>query len=154
MRQSVALVTLIFLCTAHYVQAEDADDFRAKGIAALKDSHVNPRAIVDAARSFVKAAELYAAAGNDEKNVEMNSFLYWCKKKMTLQDIEAFTKGGEGAVSEKLTAVEKIVLKADEAQQWIDRAEQFATANPEEHLLIAIRFFEVADRFQSARTLS
>jgi len=39
--------------------------------------------IVDAARNFAKAAALYSGAADEEKTVEMNSFLYWCKKKMT-----------------------------------------------------------------------
>ena len=80
----------------------------------------------------------------------MNSFLYWCKKKMTLQDIDAFTKGGESAVLTKFATLEKVAPKTDEAQTWFERAEKSATANPEEHLLIAIRFFEVADRFQGS----
>src|ERR1035441_7237088 len=67
---------------------------------------------------------------------------------MSMQDIDAFIKGGEGAVSDKLAAVEKLAPKTDEAQPWFERAAQFAAQNPDEHLLIAIRFFEVADRFQ------
>jgi hypothetical protein len=150
MRPFVPLVFALVLFIAAAARAEDAEEFRAKGIAALKESQTNPRAIVDAARHFVNAAELYGAAGDEAKNVEMNSFLYWCKKKMSMQDIDAFTKGGEAAVSTKLVAVEKLAPKANEAQPWFDRAEQFATANPDEHLLIAIRFFEVADRFKTS----
>ncbi len=149
----VTLLTLVVLI-AHTVtmHAEDADEVREKGIAALKDSQTNPRAIVDAARFFVRAAALYGEAGNEEKNVEMKSFLYWCKKKMTLADIEQFIKGGEDAVASKLAAVEKAAPKADDAQKWFDRAGQFATKNPDEHLLIAIRYFEVADRFKGTDT--
>ena len=147
----VPLLTLLLLIAQPFtLHAEDADEAREKGIAALKDSQTNPHAIVEAARFFVKAAALYGDAGNEEKNVEMNSFLYWCKKKMTLEDIEQFTKGGEAAVTSKLAAVEKAAPKADEAQKWFDRAEQFAKKNPDEHLLIAIRFYEVADRFKGS----
>ncbi len=67
-----------------------------------------------------------------------------------MQDIDSFVKGGEAAVSSKLAALEKLAPKADEAQPWFDRAEQFATQNPDEHLLIAIRFYEVADRFKGS----
>ncbi|MEI6236811.1 MAG: hypothetical protein WCT04_27440, partial [Planctomycetota bacterium] len=130
--------------------AEEADYVREKGIAVLKESQTNPRAIVEAARLFIKAAELYNAAGNEEKNVEMNSFLYWCKKKMTMEDIDVFTKGGEGTASTKLDAIEKLVPTVEEAQKYLDRAEKFATKNPAEHLLIAIRFYEVADRFKGS----
>ncbi len=147
----VTLLTLVVLI-AHTVtlHAEDADEVREKGIAALKDSQTNPRAIVDAARFFVRAAALYGEAGNEEKNVEVNSFLYWCKKKMTLADIEQFTKGGEDAVASKLAAVEKAAPKVDDAPKWFDRADQFAKKNPDEHLLIAIRFYEIADRFKGS----
>ena len=94
MRLTLVLALLSFLI-APVLRAEDADEVRERGIAALKDSQTNPRAIVDAVRLFVKAAELYSAAGDEEKNVEMNSFLYWCKKKMTMEDIDVFTKGGD-----------------------------------------------------------
>ena len=145
----VTLLTLAVLIAHNFaLHAEDADEVREKGIAALKESQTNPRAIVDAARFFVKAGALYGDAGDEEKNVEMNSFLYWCKKKMTLADIDQFTKGGEAAVTSKLAAVEKAAPKADEAQKWFDRSDQFAKKNPTEHLLIAIRFYEVADRFK------
>ena len=136
--------------SSYTLLAEDVDEVRGKGIEALKASQVNPRAIVAAARFFVKASAMYSDAGNDEKSVEMNSFLYWCKKKMTLDDIDAFTKGGEAAVTSKLAAIEKLVPAADEAQSYFDRAEQFATKNPSEHLLVAIRFYEVADRFKGS----
>ena len=150
MRCAPLLTLILLIAHSFIVHAEDADESREKGIAALKDSQTNPHAIVEAARHFVKAAALYGDAGNEEKNVEMNSFLYWCKKKMTLEDIEQFTKGGEAAVTSKLAAVEKAAPKADEAQKWFDRADQFAQKNPTEHLLIAIRFFEVADRFKGS----
>ena len=145
----VPLLTLVVLIAHNFtLHAEDADEVRERGIAALKESQTNPRAIVNAARLFVGAGAMYGDAGDEEKNVEMNSFLYWCKKKMTLADIEQFTKGGEAAVTSKLAAVEKAAPKADEVQKWFDRADQFAKKNPDEHLLIAIRFYEVADRFK------
>ena len=149
-KKTLSPIILIAALLAAIAPAEEADDFREKGIAALKESQVNPRAIVEAARHFVKAADLYNAAGNEEKNVEMNSFLYWCKKKMTLEDIDAFTKGGEAAVTNKFAALEKSAPKVDEAQKWFDRADQFANKNPNEHLLIAIRFYDIADRFKGS----
>ncbi len=149
MRSAAQFACLVILSAAltPHLFAEDADEVRERGVTALKESQANPRAIVDAARFFVKAGELYNTAGNEEKVVEMNSFLYWCKKKMTLEDIDAFTKGGEAHVTSKLEAVEKAVPK-DDAQKVFDRAEQFAKTYSNEHLLIAVRFFEVADRFK------
>ena len=142
MRFSPAILSLCFFLLITNLLAEEADDFRAQGIAALKDSQSRPHAIVDAARHFVKAAELYTAAGNEEKSVEMNSFLYWCKKKMTLQDIDAFTKGGESAVLTKFATLEKVAPKTDEAQTWFERAgkirdRQSRRASPDRHSLFS-----------------
>ncbi len=67
---------------------------------------------------------MYAAAGDESKATEMNSFLYWCKKKMSYQDIEEFTKKGDVVTAQKLNAIEKIAPNADEAQKWLDRARE------------------------------
>lgn len=149
--RAVSILLLIgFSLITSSIYAEDAGALRERGIAALKESQNNPRAIVEAARCFAKAAEMFLAANDEEKAVEMNSFLYWCKKKMTLEDMDAFIKGGDAKVAEKINAVEKSAPKADESQKWFDRAEKFAKNNPNEHLLIAIRFYEVADRFKGS----
>jgi hypothetical protein len=67
---------------------------------------------------------------------------------MTLKDIDAFLKSEEPTVSTRLTAVETKAAPPSEAQAYLDRAEAFARVNPGEHLLAAVRFFEVADRFK------
>jgi hypothetical protein len=144
------IACLLCIAFATKASAEDASEFRERGIAAMKASQTDPRAIVEAARAFAKAADLYVAAKDDEKAVEMNSFLYWCKKKMTMEDIDAFVKGGEAHLAEKIIAVEKSAPTADEAQKWYDRAEKFATHNPNDSFLIAVRFFEIADRFKDS----
>src|SRR5207248_2753681 len=75
-------------------------------------------------------------------------YLYWCKKKMNLADMEAFINGGEAAVAATIKNVDAKKVEASEAEKWLARAETFAKRKPAEHLLIAIRFFEVADRFK------
>ncbi len=144
-RFRVAAIVLLLSLWAH---AEEAEELQQKGIDALNDSQTNPRAIVDAARNFARAAQAFAKAGKEEKSVEMNSYLYWCKKKMTMEDIDAFVKSGENQIVATLNAAADTKVDVNAAQSWLDRAESFATKNPNEHLLIAIRFFEVADRFK------
>ena len=136
---------LLFQCLV--LGAEGVADIREKGIRALKESETDSRTIVEAARAFAKAADLYAKAGDEDKATEMNAFLYWCKKKMSLQDIEQFTKSGDAVTAEKLSTVEKLAPNPDDSQKWLYRAEKYAKENPNEHYLIAVRFFEVASRF-------
>ncbi len=81
------------------VRAEDAAELETQGIAALKLSQTDSDAIVSAAIYFGKAASLYDQANNDDKASEMNSFLYWCKKKMTLRQTEAFLNRSDAAAA-------------------------------------------------------
>jgi len=131
-------------------RAEDAAELESKGIAALKLSQTDGDAVVSAAIAFGQAADLYQAAGNTDKAVEMNSFLYWCKKKMTSHQIDEFLKGGDAisaAVAKRMKEMEA-APQADEAETFFNRAEAYANAHAAEHLLIAVRFYEVADRFK------
>ncbi len=140
------LIMLLVLARTGF-PAEGAAGLRQKGIEALKESQSNPAAIVTAARNFAKAAAQFESEGKTDLAVEMNSYLYWCKKKMSYADIEAFLKDEELSVSGHLTAVEKKAPAASEAEQYLARADAFAKSRPTEFLLIAIRYFEVADRF-------
>lgn len=129
------------------VHAQDATELHQKGIAALKESQINPREIVQAARLFSKAAELYEAEGKTDLAVEMNSYLYWCKKKMNIEDINKFAGAADGG-GKKLVSVDAQPVPDQEAKVYFERAQKFAEANPTEPLLVAIRYFEVADRFK------
>ena len=150
MRSFVPFFIAASLLLSASARAEDAADLEAKGIAALKLSQNDADAVVSAAIYFGQASELYQAAKNDDKATEMNSFLYWCKKKMTLQQMDEFLKGGSAinaAVAKRMKEIEA-APQPDEAQTYFNRAETYANAHPNEHLLIAVRFYEVADRFK------
>lgn len=138
-----AALALMLLLNSY---GEETAELRAKGVGALRESQTNPKAIIEAARNFVAAADGLAA--DDERAQELNAYIFWCAKKMSAEELEALTKSGLAAVTEKLREVEKLSPKADEVQAWNERAEKFAAANPNEHLLIAVRFFEVAGRFK------
>lgn len=128
---------------------EDPDKLLSDGKAELWASQDDPKAIVNAARLFSKASTLFEKAGRQDEAVEVNSYLYWCKKKMNRDDMDAFLKTKDDSAK----ALEKVgseTVAAAEAQRWYDRVDKFATSRPDDHLLIAIRFFEVADRFKGS----
>lgn len=142
-----AIVVGSVLALALSIQGEETE-LLAKGIAALKESQTNPKAIIAAARDLTAAA--VGLAAEDAKTLELNAYIYWCAKKISAAEVEALSKNGLGAVADKLKEVEKLAPKADEAQAWNERAEKFAAANSNEHFLISVRFFEVADRFKGS----
>jgi hypothetical protein len=117
-----------------------------RGKELLKESEASPDTIVEAAQAFVLAAEVFERVGNENGATEANSFLYWCKKKMNQAQIQALIKLEDPSVATRLDNVVKEV-PVEKAQAYLARADAFAAANPDEHLLIAIRYFEVADRF-------
>ncbi len=148
MPQRIHILFALLLTSGCAFAAEDAVELHKKGVEALKESQSNPGAIVTAARYFAQALALYEAQKNEPLATEMNSYLYWCKKKMTLKDIDTFLKEGNTAAAERLKIVEK-APDPGEAQAWFDRAETFARMHADEHLLNAVRYFEVADRFKN-----
>ena len=149
-RQCLALCVLL-LATVSSVLAGDVtpQQLRERGLAALKAAQSDEARIVEAARYLSQAADAYAAAGNDGEAQELGAYLYWAKKKMSLQQMDAFLTGGEPEkkVAARLEAIASAKPEASEAKARLQKAEAFLTANPGEPLLCAIRFYEVADRF-------
>jgi len=146
------MVACTLLLLAGALRAEEAAELEARGASALKQSQAEPDAIISAAIYFGRAAAAYEQGANSVKVVEINAFLYWCKKKMTAEQTEAFLKGGNdaAAIAKRMKDVEALAPGADEANNYFERAESFAKAHPAEHLLISVRFFEVADRFKGS----
>lgn len=147
MRRLVVFLAMALPCST-VLYAGESDVFYEQAKAALKKSQAAPDEIVVAARLFMKAAAAFEAEGNMALTQEAHSFLYWCKKKMTLKDAENLNKGGETDVLAVLETVEQKTVDPNDAENWFKRAEAFAAKYPDEHLLIAVRFFEVADRFK------
>lgn len=110
----------------------------------------NPNAVVDAAICFGKARKLLVASGSVEDISAVQSNLYWCKKQMDMDALKDYVarKGEDGKLAmAQLEAVSSVMPDAKEAPTYLARAEKFASANPDNHLQIAIRFLEVAERF-------
>lgn len=139
---------LAFVCSFGFSQT--AEEYKQAGMAALNASQADPDKIVDAAKNFVKAVESYERDNNEVAAVEINSFLYWCKKKMTLEQIGKFAGGGaeEKKIVQRLEKVVTQPVKVDDAAAYLAAADQFASSRPNDHYLIAIRYFEVAERFK------
>jgi hypothetical protein len=127
--------------------AADADALLVEGSHLLRKAIDGDSAsLVPAAKLFAKASALHQAAGNDEGARQANALLYWSKKRMTLVDIEAFQKGTDAVARASMARVtEKVPLS--QARKYYQSAVDFARYKSNDQLLIAVRFFEVADRF-------
>src|SRR4051812_45429156 len=94
MRRLIVLAFIIPALVSSASCSEGASDLEFKGARALKQSQTEPDAILSAAIYYGKAAEAYEKSGDETKATEMQSYLYWCKKKMTLTQMDVFLKGG------------------------------------------------------------
>lgn len=118
-----------------------------------QDKNRHPTAIVDAAIAFGKARELLEGSEDQDAIAEVQANLFWCKKQMNLDALKDYVarKGGDGQMAlRQMDAVAAVKPDATEAGAYLARAEAFASRNPEDHLQIAIRFLEVAERFPGA----
>ncbi|HLX59850.1 MAG TPA: hypothetical protein VKX17_01090 [Planctomycetota bacterium] len=149
--RTIVLALFALLCSAPLsLRAETPAEFEARGVSALKQALTDPDQIVSAAISLGMAAQGYDDAKDAVKSAEMNALLFWCNKKMTLQQVDFLLRqGNEGAAAAKRFTKMMKGLPPGDAQTWFNRAAEFAAAHPDEHLLIAIRFCEIADRFKS-----
>lgn len=124
---------------------EDAESVYKEGVAKLRLAQTDHSALVPATKLLAQAAALFEAAGDDAKSAEVNSCLYWAKKKMTLADTQAIK--GNAEVAKRLVQTEK-EIPVNEAEAMLKRADAFAQGHADDPLLIAIRYYEVGDRFK------
>jgi hypothetical protein len=145
--KAVLSLTAIFCLCAFAEQAEEQEN-KAKDL--LRKSQTDHSQLVPAAKAFLRALTLFEERGNIEKSVEMNSYLYWCKKKMNLDDIGRFALNSGEELGDRFKSIDRMEVKIDEAKIWLDRVNEFARKHPEDHFLIAVRYFEIADRFKGS----
>lgn len=147
-------ILLLLLATFAFAGAAEVDaaavESLALGNVALEKADGDPSQNLVAALAFAKALPAYEAAGDQETAAELKSVIFWCKKRMDIGMLEQFvaSKGTDGeALSIAVAKIEQPIA-AGEAKDYLSRAEAYAQKNPGQSLKIAIRYFEVADRFQ------
>lgn len=140
-----AILACILILPLSVVVANEADDAYKMGVESLRQSQTDHAALVPAIKLLAKASELYESQVS-AKVTEVNSCLYWAKKKMTLADTEAL--GSSAEVASKLNVIAKPVA-ISEAQAWLDKANAYSKVQPDP-LLVAVRYFEVGDRFKDS----
>jgi len=147
MVRNILLVFGLALLASAFIAAEEPDAVYKQGIAKLRDAQSDHAALVPAVKLLAQAAALYEAAADEAKVAEVNSCLYWAKKKMTLADTDPLSM--DAVAVQRIVAVAKAV-PSDQAQAMFDKADAFAKTHAADPLLVAIRYFEVADRFKDS----
>ncbi len=146
-RYGALLAVVALTASAGGVFAGEADSLCRQGVELLRQATAGDDAkLVPDAGRLAGAAALYEKRQDDEGARKADACLYWCRKRMTARHVESFRKDADTATARRLEGITRPVDPA-RAADYSRRAEEFARGHPDDHLLIAIRFFEVADRF-------
>ena len=164
MRSLLPSLLLLLCLSAHALTAaEPASQAEAKALvdqaqAALVESDTKPERIIDAALGFAAALPWYEAQGDTDNICDIQASLFWCRKRMDAATMKIYRAklasgdAGTRATLAKVDAVTERAVETNEAQGFMDRADTYAKAHPEELRQIAIRYYEVAERFQGTPT--
>lgn len=162
-----SLLALLAMAPALPGADPTAQDFARQGLELMRQSDTDRTRIVDAALAFARALDGFEKAKDEENSASMKASIFWCKKRMSGDDIKAFlaakkkTEGKDApAVEAEQKQTEMLLAKVDQvadtkvdagqAEAYFQRAEAFAKAHPDDALQVAIRWFEVADRFKDS----
>jgi hypothetical protein len=122
----------------------------SSGYQAMQASNQDPSKSVDAALAFAEAQPIYESAGQFDRVREMNANIFWCRKRMNHDELERYVAGRGIEVTRLVERIETVVnteVPLDQAEKWLQEADLFSIENPDQSMAIAIRYFEVAERF-------
>ncbi len=124
----------------------------AEGKRLMQASNNDPSLSVGAAVAFSKALPYYEQSGESDTISELEADIFWCKKRMNLEDVKRFRAAKDGSATDTaaLDKAEEVATRrvdANEADAYFARAQRFATDHPADQFAVAVRWFEVAQRF-------
>lgn len=144
------------------INEDDAERVQAQrlvaaGKQAMADSNNTPSRSVDAAIAFSQALKYYEKVGDTDKICDLEANIFWCKKRMNVDDVKNFLaqKGGDSAAKEALAKadqVEKKEVPKEQAEIYLARADKYAKEHPDNFEQMEVRYFEVAKRFAGTET--
>lgn len=128
-----------------------AEELVKTGYAAMQASNQDPSKSVEAALAFAEALPVFEAAALHDRVRELNANIFWSRKRMNHDDLGRYLAAKGGAGSEAAAArIETVVnrqVPLAEADRWLQEVDLFALEHPDRAMQIAIRYFEVAERF-------
>jgi hypothetical protein len=159
-------LTLLLLLPLMAWSAENEKDEAKKifeaGLVAMRQSDTDPSKSITAAILMTQAKTLYAKLGDADRLQEVNSCLFWCKKRLNNDQINEYlaivkknsptdVKSIEEQIKTVVKEVEAVAAKPvtqNDSRSYMDRADQYAQKNPQKYFEINIRYMEVAERFE------
>ncbi len=130
----------------------EAEALVAAGAKAMQEASSDSSRSVTAAISFSQALRYYQAAGDIDRVCDLEANIFWCKKRMSADDLAHFATKNQGdqEVTKAIATIDAVATKAvpkTEAKAYLDRADRFAKEHPQDFAQQSVRYYEVAERF-------
>ncbi len=129
---------------------KQADAAAEDGRTALKDADADAHRAVDAAIAFSHALHAYQKLGDTDSICEMQADIFWCKKKMNLDQVKEYVAKKGKAAQEDFSGAQTVMTEAVDKSQalaYLERATKYQESHADNHFQNAIFFSEIVDRF-------
>lgn len=159
-RKSSVVLLALCLGTAQVRSAEtftseaEAKATMEQALVVLKSADGNQANLGNAMLKFTRLMEYYTAKQDEDRACDMQAYIYWCRKRLPEDAAASLSKAkgtGDQALARKVEEMVGKELPNDSAEGYLSKVDAYAKANPGENLTIAVRYFEVADRFAGTR---
>ncbi len=122
------------------------------GAKAMQEASSDASRSVTAAISFSQALRYYQAAGDIDRVCDLEANIFWCKKRMSADDLARFAAKNQGdqEVTKLIATIDAVATKEvpkAEAKAYLERADRFAKEHPQDFAQQSVRYYEVAERF-------
>jgi hypothetical protein len=130
----------------------EAEALVTAGAKAMQEANADPGRTVAAAVSFSQALRYFQAAGDIDRVCDLEANIFWCKKRMSADDLSRFAAQNHGnqEVATAIAAIDAVATKEvpkAEAKAYLERADRFAKEHPQDFAQQSVRYYEVAERF-------
>lgn len=120
------------------------------GMEAMRAADADPHRAVDAAIAFSRALAIAQHLGETDTVCELQADIFWCKKRMNLDQIQDYLAHKDSAAQQAFSTAKTVMettVPVEEAGAYLNRANAFREAHPDDHFQIAIQFSEIVERF-------
>lgn len=129
---------------------KQAEADAAAGKSAMRDADADPKKAVDAAIAFSRALHAYDKLQDTDMICEMQADIFWCKKKMNLADLQDYLARKGAEEKRDFSSAQEVMNKTvpvSEAGSYLERADRYRGAHPDDHFQNAIFYSEIVERF-------
>ncbi len=152
-RLTLCITLSLCICMLHSATMEEADALYDQAMEAMQAMNEESAKSVEAAVHLHHANAIYKEHEKWDKVREVNSYIFYCKKKMNVNELDEYVAKLDRDQAEGVRRTFKLLesevasaMTEEDSTLSFREAESFAASQPTEHLKIHMRFLEISER--------